>query len=145
MRILIAGAGIGGLALAHALRQGGLDVAVYERDPAPHSRQQGYRLHIDQNGNAALRACLPPSILDLVRNTSGALGDRVAFYTQDLVEMSAQVFPDLPASEITNVDRDTFRRGLLTGLDVTFGRAVSGYELTAAGRVRVSFEGGGFD
>jgi 2-polyprenyl-6-methoxyphenol hydroxylase-like FAD-dependent oxidoreductase len=56
-RILIAGAGIGGLALAQSLRHGGLAVAVYERDPTPKTRNQGYRIHIDPNGNAALRTC----------------------------------------------------------------------------------------
>src|SRR4051794_36672400 len=74
-RILIAGAGIGGLALAQSLRHGGLDVAVYERDPTPKTRNQGYRIHIDPNGNAALRACLPARALDRVRRTSGVNGD----------------------------------------------------------------------
>ena len=56
-RILIAGGGIGGLALAHALRRGGLhEVAVYEKEPAPAIRNQGFRIHIDAEGNAALRA-----------------------------------------------------------------------------------------
>ncbi|WP_097321436.1 FAD-dependent oxidoreductase [Paractinoplanes atraurantiacus] len=138
MRILISGAGIGGLALAQALRRGGLEVAVYERDPSPQTRRQGYRIHIDHDGNEALRACLPPEVLDLAHRTSGDTGDRIAFYTQDLVELSSQVFPDIPASEITNVDRDTFRQSLLTGLDVSFGHTVTGYDLTPSGRVRVA-------
>jgi 2-polyprenyl-6-methoxyphenol hydroxylase-like FAD-dependent oxidoreductase len=74
----ISGGGLGGLALAHALRRGGLDVAVYERDPSPRLRNQGYRIHIDRDGNAALAACLPPEVLDLVRRTSGVSGDLVA-------------------------------------------------------------------
>ncbi|MFB9235043.1 FAD-dependent oxidoreductase [Plantactinospora siamensis] len=143
-RILIAGGGIGGLALAQALRQGGLDVAVYERDPTPQTRNQGYRIHIDQDGNAALRACLPASVLDRVRRTSGINGDLVAAYTQRLEQVMAQTFPGGTDDEITNVDRETFRRGLLTGLTgaVHFGHAVTGYRVTAAGRVRVAFAGG---
>ncbi|GAA0497767.1 monooxygenase [Paractinoplanes deccanensis] len=140
MRILIAGAGIGGLALAQALRRTGMDVSVYERDPSPRTRNQGYRIHIDPNGNAALRACLPPPVLDLARDTSGAQGDLVAFYTQELEQISAQVFPDVPSSDITNVDRETFRLALLSGLNITYGRTVTGYELTPAGRVRVFYE-----
>ncbi|WP_189335701.1 FAD-dependent oxidoreductase [Actinoplanes ianthinogenes] len=143
-RILISGAGIGGLALAQALRQGGFDVAVYEREPGPRSRNQGYRLHIDPDGNAGLRECLPPAVLDRVRDTSGINGDLVAFYTSGLRQVHAQEFTGIPDSEITNVDRDVFRQGLLSGLEdvVVFGRPVTGYEITASGRVSIGFDEG---
>ena len=145
-RILIAGAGIGGLALAHALRRGGLQVAVYERDEAPAVRNQGYRIHVDADGNAALRACLPPHVLDLVRRTSGVTNDLLAAYTHELQQVMAQIFP-ASADQITHVDRNAFRNGMLTGLNdsVTFGRTVSGYRATAAGRVEVYFADGGSD
>jgi 2-polyprenyl-6-methoxyphenol hydroxylase-like FAD-dependent oxidoreductase len=145
-RILIVGAGIGGLALAQSLRHGGLDVAVYERDPTPKTRSQGYRIHIDPNGNAALRTCLPAQVLDRVRRTSGVNGDLVAAYTHQMEQVMAQTFPGIANDEITHVDRDTFRHGLLTGLvdTVRFGRTLSGYQITGSGRVRVQFvEGGG--
>ncbi|SEF94673.1 2-polyprenyl-6-methoxyphenol hydroxylase [Nonomuraea solani] len=146
-RILIAGGGVGGLALAQALRHGGLDVAVYERDPTPEIRDQGYRIHIDQDGNAALRACLPPKTMDLVRDTSGANDDVVAEYTHELRQVARQTFPGITDDLITNVDRNTFRQGLLTGLDgiVHFGRTVTGYRVTGSGRVRVEFAEGGHD
>ncbi|GAA2894141.1 FAD-dependent oxidoreductase [Actinoplanes cyaneus] len=146
-RVLISGAGIGGLALAQALRQGGVDVVVHEQDPTPQTRDQGYRIHIDANGNAALRACLPPAVLDRVRDTSGVNGDLVATFTQRLERVFAQEFPGIPPSDLSNVDRDTFRRGLLTGLDdrVFFGRTVAAYQVTDAGRVRVEFAEGGSD
>jgi 2-polyprenyl-6-methoxyphenol hydroxylase-like FAD-dependent oxidoreductase len=146
-RILITGAGVGGLALAQALRHLGLDVAVYEHDPTPQVRNQGFRIHIDPNGNAALRACLPTDVLDVVRNTSGVNGDLVATYTSRLVQVMAQTFPRVPEDEITNVDRNTFRSGLLTGLGdvVHFGHTLTGYELTDSGRVRVRFAEGGSD
>lgn len=146
-RIIIAGAGVGGLALAQALHQGGLDVVVYERDPTPTTRNQGYRIHIDTNGNAALRACLPPTTFDLIRRTSGHNGDRLAMYTHHLHQTMARTFPGIPDSEITNVDRNTFRQGLLTGLadNVHFGRTITGYRITESGRVRVDFAEGGHD
>ncbi|MCM6772044.1 FAD-dependent monooxygenase [Nocardia sp. CDC159] len=146
-RILIAGGGVGGLALAQALHHGGLDVAVYERDPDPRIRNQGYRIHIDADGNAALRACLPPAVLDRVRETGGAGGDLVASYTHRLERVMVQTFPDIPASEITHVDRNAFRQGLLTGLDevVRFGRTVADHRITESGRVRVEFAEGGAD
>jgi 2-polyprenyl-6-methoxyphenol hydroxylase-like FAD-dependent oxidoreductase len=146
-RILIIGGGVGGLALAHALRGAGLDVAVYEQDPSPQIRNQGYRIHIDPDGNAALRACLPPEVLDLVRRTSGVNGDLVAGYTHQLEQVMAQTFPGITDHEITSVDRYTFRQGLLTSLGdiVHFGRKLAGYRITDTGRVRVEFAEGGSD
>jgi 2-polyprenyl-6-methoxyphenol hydroxylase-like FAD-dependent oxidoreductase len=146
-RILISGGGIGGLALAQALCRAGMDVAVYERDPSPRLRNQGYRIHIDRDGNAALAACLPPEVLDLVRRTSGVNGDLVAGYTHQLHRVMAQTFPSTGDDEVTCVDRYTFRQGLLTGLAgaVRFGRSVAGYEVLASGRVRVDLADGGSD
>src|SRR5918998_2160284 len=145
-RILISGGGIGGLALAQALRRAGLDVAVYERDPSPQLRNQGYRIHIDRDGNAALAACLPPGVLDLVQRTSGVNGDLVAGYTHQLDQVMAQTFPPI-GDEITCVDRFTFRQGLLSGLAdaVHFGRTVVGFEVLPSGRVRVDFAECGSD
>ncbi|MEV0390122.1 FAD-dependent monooxygenase [Nonomuraea sp. NPDC050643] len=59
----------------------------------------------------------------------------------------AQRFPGINDDEITNVDRNTFRQGLLAGLPGTvhFGRTVTGYRITDAGRVRVAFADGGHD
>ena len=147
VRILIAGGGVGGLALAQALRHGGQDVTLYEQDPTPTIRNQGYRIHIDADGNAALRTCLPAETLDLVRRTSGVNDHVMAGFTHQLRQVMTQTFPDITDDEITNVDRNTFRQGLLTGLadTVVFGRTLTGYRITDSGRVRVEFAEGGFD
>jgi 2-polyprenyl-6-methoxyphenol hydroxylase-like FAD-dependent oxidoreductase len=70
MRVLVAGAGIGGLALAQGLRRRGVEVAVFERDPAAVARGQGYRLRIDAGGNEALARCLPDDLFALYRATA---------------------------------------------------------------------------
>ncbi|MHA6628167.1 FAD-dependent oxidoreductase [Pseudonocardia sichuanensis] len=142
-RVIVIGAGVGGLALAHGLRRAGIEVAAFDRDPSSDLRMQGYRIHIDRDGNAALAACLPPEVLDLLQRTSGRSGDRVAGYDHRLRELFAQTFP--PAGdEITNVDRLTLRRGLLTGLDdvVHFDRTFTHYEELPSGRVRAVFADG---
>jgi 2-polyprenyl-6-methoxyphenol hydroxylase-like FAD-dependent oxidoreductase len=143
-RILIAGAGIGGLALAQALRRGGVDVTVYEKDPTPTVRNQGYRIHIDGDGNTALRACLAGEVLERVHATAGITNDLMAIYTPAMTEVMTQTFP-IPDGHITHIDRNAFRAALLTGLDgvVEFGRAVTGYRTTATGGVRVDFADGG--
>lgn len=44
------GAGIGGLCLAQGLRKAGVAVEVFERDRAPGSRWEGYRIHVNPAG-----------------------------------------------------------------------------------------------
>ena len=41
MQVAIVGAGIGGLALAQGLKQAGVEVRLYERDPSPTIPQAG--------------------------------------------------------------------------------------------------------
>ena len=69
MKVAVAGAGIGGLCLAHGLLRAGADVTVYERDETLDSRFQGYRLHVD--AGPALHACLPPDLYELCVATGG--------------------------------------------------------------------------
>ncbi|MFJ5262573.1 FAD-dependent oxidoreductase [Streptomyces sp. NPDC088387] len=145
-RILIAGGGIGGLALAQALRRDDQDVVVFERDPTPEVRNQGYRIHIDADANAALQACLAPPLHTTMCSSSGVSSSLVAFYSPQLELVNSLTLPATDG-EITHMDRSTFRKVLLTGLDdvVRFGRTVSGFDVTPAGRVRVSLADGGVE
>lgn len=59
-RILIIGAGLGGLALAQGLIRTGFNVTVFERDEGSISRAQGYRISIRSRGMNALAAILTP-------------------------------------------------------------------------------------
>lgn len=55
LRVLVAGGGIGGLAAAIALRQAGLDVAVFERARDLRDLEVGLGIHLWQNAVRALR------------------------------------------------------------------------------------------
>ncbi len=57
-KVLIIGAGTGGLCLAPGLKQAGIDVSVFERDRTPTDRLQGYRLHISSSGAHAMELAL---------------------------------------------------------------------------------------
>ena len=48
-RVMVIGAGLGGLTLAHALVRAGIDVRVYEADDGSGERLQGYRLGRDRS------------------------------------------------------------------------------------------------
>jgi 2-polyprenyl-6-methoxyphenol hydroxylase-like FAD-dependent oxidoreductase len=72
--LLIAGAGIGGLTLAHGLTTAGQRLRIFERDPGPQARDQGYRLHLHGEAVAALRRCLRPEAFDVFWQLSEPLG-----------------------------------------------------------------------
>ncbi|WP_163572288.1 NAD(P)-binding protein [Fodinicola feengrottensis] len=72
-RVLVIGAGLGGLAVAQGLRKAGIDVQVYEKDTDIEARWQGYRIGLREYGWSALRTCLPAELYDLAWATSGSL------------------------------------------------------------------------
>ena len=45
-RVLIVGAGIGGIALGQALRKRGIPFSLFERDASEHARFQGWALSL---------------------------------------------------------------------------------------------------
>ncbi|MFD0888544.1 FAD-dependent oxidoreductase, partial [Streptosporangium algeriense] len=81
MRVIVVGAGLGGLTLAHGLRRAGIDVVVYERD-GPQGRPQGVSLHLDGRGTTALRVCLPPGHAAMAEATMGGPRERSLFLSE---------------------------------------------------------------
>ena len=75
-RMLIIGAGLGGLALAQGLVKAGFQTTVFERDESPTSRTQGYRISIRTLGMKALATILTPEKMDrLSRAKVSDVGD----------------------------------------------------------------------
>jgi 2-polyprenyl-6-methoxyphenol hydroxylase-like FAD-dependent oxidoreductase len=75
--VLIVGAGMGGLCLAHGLKKARIPFRVFERDPTPDFRPQGYRVRISPDGAAALHACLSPSRWERLQLACAALPDKM--------------------------------------------------------------------
>ncbi|HEX3789842.1 MAG TPA: NAD(P)-binding protein [Pseudonocardiaceae bacterium] len=129
LHVLIAGAGIGGLALAHGLRRAGIRVSVFEQDGSIDSRGQGYRINLRPVGDQALAACLPPAVHDRVRATAYAFGrPKIAGFDSQLSELFSREL----SGEQLSVDRSVLRRVLLD--EVHFGHTVAGVD-EAAGRL----------
>jgi 2-polyprenyl-6-methoxyphenol hydroxylase-like FAD-dependent oxidoreductase len=59
MRVLIIGAGLGGLTLLHGLRSAGVDARVYERSADQGAQPASYGIHLDADGLRALHDSLP--------------------------------------------------------------------------------------
>ncbi|WP_166877521.1 FAD-dependent monooxygenase [Enterobacter sp. Ap-1006] len=146
--VAIIGAGLGGLALAQGLKSRGISVTVYEADPAPDSRIQGYRIRIDAQGQRALAEVLPPALYQLfwqtasVASTEGRFLDRAGYEVNGRqpegwhqAGQNADLEPDL------SIHRQTLREILLCGLEGTlrYGHAFEDYHQASEGRVGLRF------
>lgn len=78
LKVLIAGAGIGGLVLAVALIKKGIDVAVFERDLTAIRGEGKYRgpIQVQSNALAALEA-IDPAVAEAVLREGCITGDRI--------------------------------------------------------------------
>jgi 2-polyprenyl-6-methoxyphenol hydroxylase-like FAD-dependent oxidoreductase len=146
-RVIVAGAGTGGLCLAQGLRRAGIDVVVLERDDGPRAAGlRGYRVGISPNGARALRACLAPELYAVFEASTGEPYARLLMCTERYRRLLAVPFAEMPGGggDEHNVSRATLRQVLLTGIGdaVAWRRPVTGYELSPDGRVTVHAGGG---
>jgi 5-methylphenazine-1-carboxylate 1-monooxygenase len=149
MRVIVVGAGLGGLTLAQGLRQAGIEVAVYEQD-RPRARRQGISLHVDDRGMTALRACLPPGHLAMAEATMGGPRERslaVSEVDGQLAVVGARPLDGTPTWPGRQAHRPLLRAVLLTGLAdaVRFGTRCTRFEQRSDGTVRAWFADGTSD
>jgi 5-methylphenazine-1-carboxylate 1-monooxygenase len=151
MRVVVVGAGPGGLTLAHGLRRAGIDVVVYERDSAS-GRPQGVSLHVDDRGTSALRACLPPAHVAMVEATMGGPREQTLALSDmggELTVTGARPSDGMAgrARPGRQVHRPLLRAVLLTELEdvVRFGAEFTRFEQRADGTVQVWFADGRTD
>jgi 2-polyprenyl-6-methoxyphenol hydroxylase-like FAD-dependent oxidoreductase len=127
--VAVAGAGLSGLCLAQRLRQVGIDVHVYESDPGPFVRPQGYRITVDGDGIIALRDSLPDELFQLALATGGTPGGFFRFTNARLRDAFKLTFKATPDGG-RQMDRQVLRAILLAGLEgrVHYGKAASSVE-----------------
>jgi 2-polyprenyl-6-methoxyphenol hydroxylase-like FAD-dependent oxidoreductase len=154
MKVIIAGAGLGGLCLAHGLRQAGLDVQVLERRQSPADQPASYGIHLNPHGLRALRACLPAANWDQLTSSCVSALDVVRFRDEQLKTLAVIDHEDPsadPALHRRAVSRSALRDALMAGLNtatsspgdvVQWGRAVTGYEQDPRGGVLVRCDDG---
>ena len=147
LRVLVVGAGIGGLALAQGLRGAGIEVAVFEKDATAAFRDQGYRIRVNADGINALRTVLSPSAFALFAATAGMPGGRMATLDDRLQLLHGQTLPTddtLPGGGHLAVNRRTLREILLAGLSdaVRYDARLTRYTTHADGTVTAHFADG---
>lgn len=148
LRVIIIGAGTGGLCLAQGLRRAGIAVNVYERDRTRADGLQGFRVGIGPDGNRALQACLPPELFQIFTATAGRNPRTMSFLTEHLDELLSIPLeqPADPVLQERSVSRMTMRQVLLTGLDdiVHFDKKYTHYQQHPDGSVTAFFADGSF-
>ncbi|MFI6055595.1 FAD-dependent oxidoreductase [Streptomyces violascens] len=147
LHVVIAGGGLGGLALAQGLHRAGISVTVHEKDPTPDFRNQGYRVRDNSDGITALKAVLTPQAYEVFAATAGTPGARTDVFDHRLNLLDSQEFPhapDLPGGGHLAVNRRTLRQTLLSGLHkaVHFGSRLTRYETNRSGTVTAHFADG---
>ena len=131
-RVIIAGGGIGGLALAQGLVRGGVRVKLLERQIS--GGQAGYRLHMNGDGGNALQALLPPELFELYLDTSRVdpNHERLLILDKQLRKLASRKHLGAQTAnrrKDTAVNRGTLRQILLAGLDdVVEAAEVAGFE-----------------
>jgi 2-polyprenyl-6-methoxyphenol hydroxylase-like FAD-dependent oxidoreductase len=148
-QVLIIGGGLGGLCLAQGLKKAGISVTVFERDRTPDDRLQGYRIHIEPQGNRALYACLPPDLFNTYVSTSGSGGNGYRIVTDQLKELvffraPATTDKSNPTELDLSVSRITLRQVLLAELDeiVHFDKTFTHFQERPEGKITAHFEDG---
>ncbi|KAE9409867.1 FAD/NAD(P)-binding domain-containing protein [Gymnopus androsaceus JB14] len=169
-RVLIVGAGVGGLSLAHGLAKHGIKVTVFEKDISSGFRAQGYRFRMNPNGSTALKSMLPEDLFAQFEQTAATTrigGTRMKYDGTVLHHQEGIAGGFMPrnpshmaehgvkvdqkngsAAEqyggVYTVDRTLFRALLLQNLDVQFGRQAIGYTLDSPcpGKVTLQFKDG---
>ena len=146
IKVMIVGAGLGGLCLAQTLRKSNVDVEVYERDSSPWERPQGYRLHLEADGLNALHEVLPADLHRLFEATAMRTEPFTTILTRDLSVakripsddgQDARYWPEFGSEDKIhcNVDRGTLREIALLGLEdcCHFNKQLTSYESTTEG------------
>jgi 2-polyprenyl-6-methoxyphenol hydroxylase-like FAD-dependent oxidoreductase len=138
VRVIVIGAGLGGLCLARGLRQEGIGVAVHERDAGPVVRFQGWRIGLREPAIDTLRWCLPERLHALLDATTGdAMGEG------RMVDPQLALLGTAPAQDEGRLfDRNVLRHLLLHDTAVRFDSKLDAVEELPGGGVRARFADG---
>jgi 2-polyprenyl-6-methoxyphenol hydroxylase-like FAD-dependent oxidoreductase len=141
--VLIAGAGMSGLTLAHQLKQSNISFSIFERDPTNDARNQGWALSLFGSALSGLEASMPAE-LGPVDQTSHLLPldlqAQFVFYDITRPEVRVGVNSD-ETGKIIRANRQRLRDWLLQGIDVQFGKRLVKVE-ESEDKVTVHFDDG---
>ncbi|KAI5866507.1 FAD/NAD(P)-binding domain-containing protein [Durotheca rogersii] len=139
-KVLIVGAGLGGLTLAQVFRKNGVPFEIFERDEHEVSRAQGWSLTIHSVLDDMARAFPDdmPDFRDAVHHLNPlALETQVVFYYHN----DRLGTENSPATPTLRANRRLLRKWLATNVDVQYGRVADKIERLGDAMV-VTFKNG---
>ena len=144
-QILIIGGGLGGLALAQGLKKAGWPFRVFERDPTPDFRAQGYRLKLNSDGVTALKSVLSPELWKYFEDTCAEceVGE-TDFNAIDASITASRAGEGVRGGvAIRNCDRTVLRKTLMIGLDdhISYGKQLVEYSIADDGVTAIFRDG----
>jgi 2-polyprenyl-6-methoxyphenol hydroxylase-like FAD-dependent oxidoreductase len=147
--VLIAGAGLASLLLAHSLRRSGIPFRIFERDASFVFRAQGYRLRLSSEGLDAIESVLDPETFQRFWEKCGKTGGSgfVSFnaVTGEVIEKGEGPQNALVSrgGRVVGISRGDMRKIFADGCEenIEWSKEVTGYEPTDDG-VRVIFADG---
>ncbi|KAL4899408.1 hypothetical protein BDW74DRAFT_163599 [Aspergillus multicolor] len=143
--VLIVGAGIVGLTLGQALKHRHIPFEIYERDPHPDSRSQGWAITLHW-ALQYIQSLLPEETLRRIQDAQVdpdvAQNDNGNFLFINLATGEPKF--KIPPSKRWRVNREKMRKALLVGIEehVHWGRRVQGLEFTTDGRPQLILDNG---
>jgi 2-polyprenyl-6-methoxyphenol hydroxylase-like FAD-dependent oxidoreductase len=141
--VLIVGAGMSGLTLAHQLKKNNISFSIFERDLTNDARAQGWALSLFGSALTKLTASIPAE-LGPVDQTSHLLPldlpAQFVFYDITRPGVRVGVVSD-ESGKIVRANRQRLRDWLLQGIDVQFGKRLVKVDESDE-KVTVHFEDG---
>lgn len=141
-RVLVVGAGLGGLVLAQGLKKQGIAFSIFERDNTPDQRSQGYRIKLFPDCVTDLKYLLPPELWhDFEDTCANTVSGETLLNALDASPIASRAAPGGPP--VYTVDRGVLRGVLMKGLEkeLHLGKAFVRYEFQG-NQVVAHFEDG---
>jgi 2-polyprenyl-6-methoxyphenol hydroxylase-like FAD-dependent oxidoreductase len=146
--VIIAGAGIGGLAIAHGLKKHGIPFHIYERDSGKDYRAQGYRIRVARDAVNSLQWLFDNTTWQEFELTCGETRlvkiAEIDAGTAEVNDPDIELSGSVPSGvKPYTVDRTMFREVMLRGLGmhISWAKEVERYE-EAEASITVHFADG---
>ncbi|MGV3620949.1 MAG: FAD-dependent oxidoreductase [Archangium sp.] len=144
MKVAIIGAGLGGLALANALRDAKMDVGVFEATRSSEGRRRASRIALDETGVQALRGCVSEHLFAALEKTSGQTMKALSVRDDQMRLLSRTEIPKDIVPHVLIADRTVMRDLLIASLGPQYfeGERFVGYLKRDDGRYDLHFADG---